>query len=55
MHIIVQLVLVAFALWCAHLAGIHYAHSRGNVAQKRAGMARTAVAVIAALAVIFVR
>jgi hypothetical protein len=47
MKYVVDILLAAFALWSAHLAGVHYALSREDPKHTRQGILRTILALVA--------
>jgi hypothetical protein len=49
---VVDVLLATIALWSAHVAGAHYALSHTDRKHRRKGMLRTAVAVVAAIAIV---
>jgi hypothetical protein len=52
MKYVVDILLAAIALWSAHLAGAHYALSRGDQKHRREGVLRTIIAMVAVGAII---
>ena len=55
MNIAIQILLMAVSLWSAHVAGVHFERSRDNPAQKRAGIARSTLSIVAAAIILIYR
>jgi hypothetical protein len=54
MKMAVQIFLLVFALWCAHLAGIMYFKAKDDPSIRFAAVVRTALSIAAAVLVVVV-